>query len=80
MLSAPFDNVTFRSFVAALRGLGMSKKFTSLLETLLRHRTVQVELRGDKVKREVVKRKPTSGILFSFLWKLCLKQPVARVT
>ena len=28
-----FDNVTFRSFVAALRGLGMSKIFTSWIET-----------------------------------------------
>ena len=63
-----FDNVTFRSFVAALRGLGMSKIFTSWIETLLRHRTVQVELCGDKVKREAVKRNPQGGILSSFLW------------
>ena len=67
-----FDNVTFRSFVAALRGLGMSKFFTSLLETLLRHRTVQVELCGDEVKREVVKRNPQGGILSSFLWNCVL--------
>ena len=46
-----FDNVTFRSFVAALRGLGMSKILTTWIETLLRHRTVQVELYGDKVER-----------------------------
>ena len=39
-----FDNVTFRSFVAALQGLGMSKILTSWIETLLRHRRVQVEL------------------------------------
>ena len=67
-----FDNVTFRSFVATLRGLGMSKIFTSLLETRLRHRTVQVQLCGDKVKREVVKRNPQGGILFSFLWNCVL--------
>ena len=67
-----FDNVTFRSFVAALRGLGMSKIFTSWIETLLRHRTVQVELCGDKVKREVVKRNPQGGILSSFLWNSVL--------
>ena len=67
-----FDNVTFRSFVAALRGLGMSKIFTSWIETLLRHRTVQVELCGDKVKREVVKRNPQGGILSSFLWNCVL--------
>ena len=50
----------------------MSKNFTSLLETLLRHRTVQVELCGDKVKREVVKRNPQGGILSSFLWNRVL--------
>ena len=61
-----FDNVTFRSFVAALRGLGMSKILTSWIETLLRHRTVQVELHGDKVKREVVKGNPQGGILTLF--------------
>ena len=62
-----FDNVTFRSFVAALRGLGMSKVLTSWIENLLRHRTVQVELYGDKVKREVVKGNPQGGILSLFL-------------
>ena len=80
ILSAPFDNVTFRSFVAALRGLGMSKIFTSWIETLLRHRAFQVELCGDKVKREVVKRNPQGGILSLFSVELCLKQPVASVT
>ena len=67
-----FDNVTFRSFVAALQGLGMSKIFTSWIETLLRHRTVRVELYGDKVKREVVKGNPQDGILSPFLWNCVL--------
>ena len=67
-----FGNVTFRSFVASLRGLGMSKILTSWIETLLRHRTVQVELYGDKVKREVVKGNPQGGILSPFLWNCVL--------
>ena len=67
-----FDNVTFRSFVAALQGLGTSKILTSWIETLLRHRTVQVEFNGDKVKREVVKGNPQGGILSSFLWNCVL--------
>ena len=67
-----FDNVTFRSFVASLRGLGMSKILTSWIETLLRHRTVQVELYGDQVKREVVKGNPQGGILSPFLWNCVL--------
>ena len=50
----------------------MSKIFTSWIETLLRHRAVQVELCGDKVKREVVKRNPQGGILSSFLWNCVL--------
>ena len=50
----------------------MSKIFTSWIETLLRHRTVQVELCGDKVKREVVKRNPQGGTLSSFLWNCVL--------
>ena len=62
-----FDNVIFRSFVAALRGLGMSKILTSWIETLLRHCTVQVELYGDKVKREAVKGNSQGGILSPFL-------------
>ena len=67
-----FDNVTFRSFVAALQGLGMSKVLTSWIENLLRHRTVQVELYGDKVKNEVVKGNPQGGILSPFLWNSVL--------
>ena len=47
-----FDNVTFRSFVAVLQGLGMSKIRISWIEALQRHRTVHVELYGDKVKRK----------------------------
>ena len=39
---------------------------------LLRHRTVQVELFGDKVKREVMKRNPQGGILSPFLWNCVL--------
>ena len=50
----------------------MSKIFTSWIETLLRHRTVQVELCGDKAKRKVVKRNPQGGILSSFLWNCVL--------
>ena len=50
----------------------MSKILTTWIETLLRHRTVQVELYGDKVKREVVKGNPQGGILFPFLWSCVL--------
>ena len=67
-----FDNVTFPSFVAALQGLGMSKVLTSWTENLLRHRTVQVELYGDIVKRAVVKGNPKGGIQSLFLWNCVL--------
>ena len=67
-----FDNVTFRSFVATLQGLGMSKVLTSWIENLLRHRPVLVELYGVKVKREVVKGNPQGGILSPFLWNCVL--------
>ena len=61
--------------VALLRlceGWACLKISPHLLETLLRHRTVQVELCGDEVKREVVKRNPQGGILYSFLWNCVL--------
>ena len=45
----------------------MSKILTSWIEKLLKHRTVQVELYGDKVKREVVKGNAQGGILSPFL-------------
>ena len=47
-----FDNVTFHDFVAALRGLGISKILTSWITTLQRYRAVIVELYGDKVKKK----------------------------
>ena len=74
-----FDNVTFLSFVAALQGLGMSEILTSWIETLLRHRTVQVELYGDKVKREVVKGNPQGGILSPFLWNCVLNSLLLKL-
>ena len=75
-----FDNITFRGVATALRGLGMSEILTSWIENLLRHRTVQVELYGDKVKRKVMKGKPTRWYPFAFSVELCFKQPIARVT
>ena len=62
-----FDNVTFHGFVAALRGLCMYKILTLWVENLLRHRTVQVELYGDRVRRKVGKGNPQGGILSLFL-------------
>ena len=50
----------------------MSKILTSWVENLRRHRTVQVELYGDKAKREVMKRNPQDGILSPFLWNCVL--------
>ena len=71
ILSVP-SAITFYGFVAVLRGLGMSKILPSWIENLLRHRTVQVEFYGDKVRREVVKGNPQGGILFPFLWNCVL--------
>ena len=45
----------------------MSKILTSWMQNLLRHRTVQVDIYGDKIKREVMKGEPQGGILSSFL-------------
>ena len=39
---------------------------------MLRHHTVQVELYGDKVKKEVEKGNPQGGILSPFLWNCVL--------
>ena len=50
----------------------MSKILTTWIENILRHRTVQVELYGDKVKREVVNGNPQGGILYLFLWNCAL--------
>ena len=52
--------------------LGMSEILTSWIENLLRHRTVQVELYGDKGKREVMKGNPQGGILSPFQWNCVL--------
>ena len=50
----------------------MSMILTSWIETLRRHRTVQVEIYGDEVMREVVKENPQGGILSLFLWNCVL--------
>ena len=42
------------------------------IKNLLRHRTVQVELNGKKIKREVIKGNPQGGILSSFQWNCVL--------
>ena len=67
-----FDNVTHEGIANALQELEMSPFLVHWIENLLRHRTVQVELNGEKVKREVVKGNPQGGILSPFLWNCVL--------
>ena len=50
----------------------MSPFLVRWIENLLRHRTVQVELNGEKIKRKVVKGNPQGGILSPFLWNCVL--------
>ena len=50
----------------------MSPFLVHWIENLLRHRTVQVELNGEKIKREVVKGNSQGGILSPFLWNCVL--------
>ena len=67
-----FDNITHRGIADALRQLKVSPFLVHWLENLLRHRTVQVELNGEKIKREVVKGNPQGGILSPFQWNCVL--------
>ena len=67
-----FDNITHKGIADALRELEVSHLLVHWIENLLRHRTVQVELNGEKIKREVVKGNPQGDILSSFLWNCVL--------
>ena len=62
-----FDNITCKGNADALQELEVSPFLVRWIENLLRHRTVQVELNDEKIKRKVVKRNPEGGILFPFL-------------
>ena len=50
----------------------MSPFLVHWIENLLRHRTVQVELNGEKIKRKEVKGNPQGRILSPFLWNCVL--------
>ena len=63
-----FDNITHSGIAHALRELKVSPFLVHWIENLLRHRTVLVELNGEKIKRAVVKGNPLGGILSPFLW------------
>ena len=67
-----FDNITHKGIADALQELEVSPFLVRWIENLLRHRTVQVELNGEKVKREVLKGYPQGGILSPFLWNCVL--------
>ena len=75
-----FDNITHSGIADALRELKVSPFLVHWIENLLRHRTVQVELNGEKIKREVVKGNPQGGILSPFSMELCIKLLVGRST
>ena len=63
-----FDNITHSGIADALRELKVSSFLAHWIENLLKHRTVQVKLNGEKIKREVVKGNPQGGTLSPFLW------------
>ena len=63
-----FDNITHKGIADALRELEVSHLLVHWIENVLRHRAVQVELNGEKIKREVVKGNPQGGSLSPFLW------------
>ena len=67
-----FDNITYKGIAIALQELEVLPFLIRWIENLLRHRTVQAELNGEKVKREVVKENPQGGILSPFLWNCVL--------
>ena len=67
-----FDSITHSGIADALRELGVSPFLVHWIENLLGHRTVQFELNGKKLKREVVKGNPQGGILSPFLWNCVL--------
>ena len=67
-----FDNITHKGIADALQELEVSHFLVHWIENLLRHRTVQVELNGENIKREVVKGNPQGGILSPFLWNCVL--------
>ena len=71
-ITGAFDNITHRGIVAALQELGVSRVLVNWIENLLKHRTVQAELNGEVVKREVMKGNPQGGILSPFLWNCVL--------
>ena len=67
-----FDNITHKGIADAFRELEVSHLLVHWIENLLRHRTVQVKLNGEKIKTEVVKGNPQEGILSPFLWNCVL--------
>ena len=75
-----FDNITHSGIADALRELKVSPFLVHWIENLLRHRTVQIELNGEKIKREVVKGNPQGCILSPFSMELCIKLLVGRPT
>ena len=66
-IAGAFDNITCSGIADALRELKVSTFLDRWIENLLKHRTVQVELNGEKIKRDVVKGNPQGDILSPFL-------------
>ena len=71
-INGAFDNITHSGIGDALRELKVSPFLVHWIENLLRHRTVLVELNGEKIKREVLKGNPKVIFCPLFLWNCVL--------
>ena len=69
-----FDNVSFNSIEEALNSKCASRSVNRWIMSMIRNRTIHVELQGEKRVISIKKGCPQGGILSPFLWNLVLNE------
>ena len=69
-----FDNVSFNSIEEALNSKCASRSVNRWIMSMIRNRTIHVELQGEKRVISIEKGCPQGGILSPFLWNLLLNE------
>ena len=70
--SGAFDRIQFTAAAAAMKRRGIPKTIEKWYDKLLRERSVEAELQGEKSKRKPKRGSPQGGILSTLIWILIM--------
>jgi ribonuclease HI len=76
-IQGAFDNVKTESIIEGMKAKNIDRKIISWYGSYLQNRTVQIEYKGCKAERSLIKGTPQGGVLSPLMWNLAFESLLA---